>query len=213
MSQAHRPPAPVTDLRDRSWRPRRLAALVSAGCALTLAACALTLGGCGDTLQDRPIPHNALEGLILTPYPVYWLGGAFAGLKVTDAVRDPSGASYVQYGDCVEGGQSVCVAPLRVVTSPDNSFLPAAAHSVRTRVRGVEAIVAQAGRTIEIPTGGVVVEIYARNPGLAAAAARTIVPIDVPAMPGSPLPAALPNTGFGARPLPSQVPPPYRPPH
>jgi hypothetical protein len=180
--------------------------------ALLAALCALTLGACGDTLQDKPIAHNVLEGLMLTPYPVYWLGGAFEGLQITGAERDPSGAFYIQYGDCVEGGQSVCVTLLRIVTSPDNSFLPAGPAPARTRVRGVGAIVAQDGRTIEIPTGAVVVGIYARTPRLAAAAARTIVPINAPATPGSPLPAPVPDTGFGARPLPSQVPPPYRPP-
>jgi hypothetical protein len=178
-----------------------------------LLGCALALGGCGDTLQDKPIPHNILEGLMLAPYPVYWLGGSVEGLAITDAARDPSGAFYVQYGDCVEGGQSVCVAPLRVVTSPDNSFLPAGPDPARTRIRGAGAIVAQGGKTIEIPTAGVVVGIYARNPRLAAAAAATIVPINVPATPGSRLPAPLGDTGFGARPLPSQVPTPLRPPH
>src|SRR5580700_7882378 len=86
--------------------------------------CALGLGACGNTLQDQPIPHNSLESLLLAPYPVYWLGGSFHGLAITEASRDPSGAFTVQYGDCLEGGQSTCVPPLKVVTSPDNSFVP-----------------------------------------------------------------------------------------
>jgi len=181
--------------------------------ALSLAAvCAAALAGCGDTLQDQPIPHNILESLIVAPNPVYWLGGSFRGLAVTEAAHDPSGAFSVQYGDCLEGGQASCVPPLRVVTSPDNSFLPAgSAPHAAVEVRGVPAVAAQGGRTIEIPTGGVVVDIYARDPRLAAAAAQTIVPINGVGSPQAPLPASLPDTGFGEAPLPSQIPSPLRP--
>jgi hypothetical protein len=55
------------------------------------------------------------------------------------------------------------------------------------------------------------VDIFASNARLAAAAARTAVAIGEPAVPESPLPAALPNTGFDEAPLPSQVPVPLRP--
>jgi len=184
----------------------RLAALPFA------ALCALACGGCGNTLQDQPIPHNVLESLIVAPYPVYWLGGSFRGLEVTEASHDPGGAYTVQYGDCLEGGQSSCVPPLRVVTSPDNSFLPGGSGARRAvRLRGAPAVLAQGGRTIEIATAGVVVDIYAKDPALATAAARTAVPINQAAAPEAPLPARLPDTGFAATPLPSQVPPPLRP--
>jgi hypothetical protein len=179
---------------------------------LSLAAlCAVALGGCGDTLQDQPIPHNLLESLIVAPRPVYWLGGTFRGLAITDTVHDPSGAFTVQYGDCVAGGQSSCIPPLRVVTSPDNSFLPAGSVARRTAsLRGVQAAVSRGGRTIEIPTAGVVVGIYANDPGLAGAAAHTIVQINGIGAPDATLPAPLPDTGFGNTPLPSQVPSPIR---
>ena len=67
---------------------------------------------------------------------------------------------------------------------------------------------AQGGRTIEIATAGVVVGMYADRARLAAAAAQTIVPINQAGAPGEPLPARLPDTGFGSTPLPSQVPSP-----
>ena len=182
--------------------------------AATLALCAGVAGACGDTVQDQPIPHDALEALVLAPYPVYWLGRSFQGIAVTEAARDPSGAFSVQYGDCLQGGQGTCVPPLRVVTSPDNSFVPGASAPHITRsIRGAQAVVAQRGRAIAIPTGGVVVAIYALTPRLAAAAAQGAVPINASAVPGGPLPARLPDTGFGASPLPAQVPPPLRPLH
>jgi hypothetical protein len=173
--------------------------------------CAAALGACGDTLQVQPIPHNVLEGLIVSPYPVYWLGASFRGLAVTDASHDPSGSFLVQYGNCLEGGQSTCVPPLRVVTSPDNRFLPGgrASHK-RVSLRGAEAVFAYGGRTVSILTGGVVVDIYANTATLAAAAARTVVPINGVGVPEGPLPARQPDTGFGETPLPTQVPSPVR---
>jgi hypothetical protein len=163
-------------------------------------------------VQDKPIPHNILEGLIAAPFPVYWLGGSFEGMAIGEATHDPSGSFSVQYGDCLAGGQGSCVPPLRIVTSPDNSFLPGGSTPTkRARIRGVNAFLAQAGRTIILATGGVVVDIYATSARTADEAARTAVPINALGAPETPLPAALPNTGFGDTPLPSQVPAPLRP--
>jgi hypothetical protein len=176
-----------------------------------LVACALALSACGDTRQDRPIPHNTLETLLVAPYPVYWLGRSFHGLAITEATHDPGGAFTVQYGDCVTGGQSTCVPPLRVVTSPDNSFVAGGEGVQRSvAVRGVSAVLAQSGRTVEIATAGVVVSIYANTPSLAAAAAQTTVPINEAGAPGDRLQERRPDTGFGSTPLPSQVPSPLR---
>jgi hypothetical protein len=71
-------------------------------------------------------------------------------------------------------------------------------------------VIAQQGRTIEIPTGGVIVGVYAHTARLATAAVQTLVPIDEVGVPGARLPARLPDTGFGSTPLPSQVPSPLR---
>ncbi len=174
--------------------------------------CALGLGACGNAIQDRPIAHNILENLLLDPYPVYWLGGSFHGLAITEVAHDPGGATTIQYGDCLKGGQGTCVAPLRVVTSPDNSFLPGVGLTPRrtARIRGVAAVLAQGGTTVEIPTGGVVVDIYAQDPRLAGAAAQTIVPINEIGAPEAALPAQLPDTGFDRAPLPAQMPSPLR---
>jgi hypothetical protein len=194
----------------RAPMPRRGAARAR---ALAIGLLALLLAACGDTLQDRPISHNTLETLLAAPYPVYWLGHAFHGLAITEASRDPSGAFSVQYGDCQQGGQGTCVAPLRVVTSPDNSFRPAGSAPSRTAViRGAPASLALRGRAIAIATAGVVVSIYTLDPKLAAAAAQTAVPINDVSSPGAPLPAALPDTGFAETPLPAQMPSPLAPP-
>jgi hypothetical protein len=179
---------------------------------LTIAAlCACALGGCADTLQDRPVPHNLLEGAIVAPRPVYWLGGSFGGLRITGVVRDPGGAFTFQYGDCVQGGQATCVPPLRVVSSPDNSFVPGgSAPRTTARLRDVDAVIAERGSTIEIPAGEVVISVIANDPRLALAAARTLVPINRVGAPEAALPAPAPDSGFGDTPLPSQMPAPLR---
>jgi hypothetical protein len=189
----------------------RTARAVAAALAAILIACPLALSACGDTLQDRPVPHNELEALLLAPYPVYWLGRSFAGLRISEAGHDPSGAYFISYGDCVAGGQSTCVPHLRVVSSPDNSFVPGGSAPHREAgLRGVRAVVSRQGRAIAVPTGGVVVSIFAGSARLASAAARTLVPINAAGEPGGTLPPRLPDTGFGSAPLPSQVPSPLR---
>ena len=182
-------------------------ALALAALACLGAGCTLALGGCASTLQESAIPHNILESLIQAPYPVYWLGENFHGLTVSEAIHDPSDAYTIQYGGCLEGGEGSCVPPLRIVTSPDNSFVPGGAAIERaTRIRGVRVWLANHHCTIVIATGAVVLDIYAQTPTVAAAAARTAVPINAIGEPEAPLPAALPNSGVGETPLSTQLP-------
>ena len=195
-------------MRGLHFSPARLPAL------FTLGLCTLTLAACGDTLQDQPISHTTLESLLLARYPVYWLGDSFQHMAITEASEDPSGAFTVQYGDCAEGGQNTCVPRLRVITSPDNSFIPFGSRPHRAiRIRGVTGVAAQGGDTIELPTAGVVVGIYADSPNLARAAAETTVPINDIGAPATSLPAPLPDTGFAEQPLPDQTPAPLHAPN
>jgi hypothetical protein len=187
-------------------RARVLAALPVAVICVALAS------GCGDTLQDKPIPHNILEGMVVAPFPVYWLGESFGKLKITEAAHDPSGAFSVQYGNCLQGGQGTCTPPLKIVSSPDNSFLPGGETARTTAtVRGVASVFTEAGRTISIPTGGVVVDVFAKDAASALAAAQAMVAINQPSAAGQTLPAQQPDTGFGSTALPSQLPATVRP--
>jgi hypothetical protein len=177
---------------------------------VVLAACAL--GGCGDTLQDKPIPHNLLEKMLIAPFPVYWAGGSFRGMQITEVAADPSGAFGVQYGNCLQGGQGTCTPPLRIITNPDNSFLPGGESAAAAgTVRGVPVKLLEAGRAVAIPTGPVVVSIFAHDAALARAAAQQIVAINRPGSPGQQLPPRRRDTGFGSTPLPSQRPATARP--
>jgi hypothetical protein len=183
---------------------RRLVPLV-----MLAALCALGLGACANTLQDQPVSPGALEPLVMQDeYPVYWIGASFHGLGVTSIRHDPGGAYAIDYGDCAEGGEKVCLPPLQIVTSPDNSFHPAGSTQQRVAlVRGLPAVMARKGKTIEVSTGAVVVDLYAISPALARAAAEAMTTINAVDVPGSPLPQPLPDTGFAAKPLLSQQPP------
>ena len=190
----------------------RYPAGVRIGAPLLAGLCTLALGACGDTVQQKPIPHNILEGLIAAPQAVYWLGGSFHGLGIIEAAHDPSGAYSVSYGNCLQGGQGTCVPPLRIASSPDNSFLPGGqTPSSTASIRGVDALAHQSGRTLVIATGAVVVDIYANDASLARAAAQAMVPINDVGAPDARLPARLADSGFAATPLPSQVPSPLHP--
>jgi hypothetical protein len=173
-----------------------------------LAVSLLALASCGNTLQDQPIGPQPLESvLVKSRFPVYWLGVSFHGMQITSVAIDPSEAVTIRYGDCVLGGQYTCVTPVSIVTSPDNSFVPGA-NVVRPTVslRGVSASSAQGGSTLAIPTGNVVVSVFGRHPTLAGEAAETMAPLNTTGLPLAPLPAALPDNGFGSAPLSIQVP-------
>lgn len=169
---------------------------------------AIWLSACANTVQDQPTPPSALEPLVMQEaFPVYWLGGTFQGLPITDVGRDPSGAYEIQYGNCLVGGESVCETPLQIVTSPDNSFLPGgSASQSAVLIRGVRGRSAMGGRALSLPTGGVVVDLYADSAALAHTAAEAMVTINSLSLPGAPLALPRPNTGYGERPLPSQQP-------
>lgn len=173
------------------------------------ALCALALSSCGDTLQDQPIGPAPLETvLVKSRFPVYWLGLSFQGRQITSVTIDPGNAVTIRYGDCVLGGQYTCVTPVTIVSSPDNSFIPGRSATTRSlSLRGARASVSQGGATLAIPTGGVVVSVYARNPPLAREAATMMAPINKVGLPRMPLPAALPDTGVDRVPLPSETPP------
>lgn len=167
------------------------------------AAAAIGLGACGDTLQTRPMRERDLAHAAEEPaFPVYWLGRSFQGMRITRLDRDPSGAYIVEYGNCAQGGQDNCVPPLRVVTSPDNSFVPGGlVKRTATSIRGRRASLVEGGRLLELATGTVVVSVFAQTPALARAAAQLMEPINQPGAPGTPLPAPLPDTHFDQIPI------------
>jgi hypothetical protein len=176
---------------------------------LACVAATLILCSCGDTLQDQPMGVKSLEAVIVkSRFPVYWVGRKFERMQITNVLIDPGGAVTIRYGDCLVGGQYTCVTPLTLVTSPDNSFVPGSTTATATPpVRGVRSYSSHGGATLSIPTGGVIVSVYAKDGALAREAAATMVALNKMGVPGERLPRAEPDTGFDRLPLPSQVPP------
>ena len=61
---------------------------------------ALALSECGNAAPQQAVSHNALEGMLVNSFPVYWLGGSFHRLTISEAFHDTSGAYSIQYGGC-----------------------------------------------------------------------------------------------------------------
>jgi hypothetical protein len=146
--------------------------------------------------------------IVKSRFPVYWAGLEFAGMQITSVAIDPSEAVTIRYGDCLVGGQYTCVTPISIVSSPDNSFIPgASAATGAPSIRGVQVSATSGGATLAIPTGGVVVSVYAKSPSLARKVATIMAPLNKVGLPQAPLPAAGPDTGFDRQPLASELPP------
>jgi len=157
---------------------------VAAVLALALLASGCTTGppgeiSVGDLAEAKTFPY----------FRVYWVGPSFQArpLAAVDGLRNyvPSVGDGVYYGDCVKkkgifGGGS-CALPLQVITVLYHLHSNKALGPQRnTVVRGVPATVYDGGRSIEIYTGRVAVDIFADTYAHAIAAAQSIHPVNAP---------------------------------
>ncbi len=168
--------------------------------ALTLAAicAALAAGGCG-TSHPPPISASELAEAQLFPYyRVYWVGPSFDGhpLAAADGLRYyvSNVGDSVYYGDCVQSkgifGGGTCLLPLQVTTvvyvlhsnaplGPQRNIL----------VRGVPAVVYDEGRSIEIYTGRVAIDVFSDTFAHALLAGERLRPLNAPGSASGDLPA------------------------
>jgi hypothetical protein len=170
-------------LLDRPSRPLRLAAL----CALLLAA--LVLSGCG-TARPRAVDANELAEAQTFPYfRVYWAGHSFLGqpLAAVDGQKGylSSIGDSVYYGDCVHNkgilGGGSCVLPLQVTTVIYELHTNAALGAQRNIVvRGVPATVYDGGRSIELYSGRLAIDVFSNSYAHAIAAAQALYPLNAP---------------------------------
>jgi hypothetical protein len=168
-------------LLDRPSRPLRLAAL----CALLLAA--LALSGCG-TARPRAVDANELAEAQTFPYfRVYWAGRSFLGqpLAAVDGQKGylSSIGDSVYYGDCVHNkgilGGGSCVLPLQVTTVIYELHSNAALGAQRNIVvRGVPATVYDGGRSIELYSGRLAIDVFSNSYAHAYAAAQALYPLN-----------------------------------
>jgi hypothetical protein len=168
-----------------------------AGLALAALCAAVLAGGCA-TAHPRPITATALAEAETFPYyRVYWVGPTFAGqpLAAADGLQgyiNTVGDS-VYYGDCVHGkgifGGGSCLLPLQVTTViyrlHSNSSLGPQRNMV---VRGVPATVYDEGRSIEVYSGRVAIDIFSDTFTHALAAATELLPLNAPGSASGDLP-------------------------
>jgi len=178
----------------RTRRSLHAIALIAALLAGTLAS------GCG-TGHPAPITATELAEAETFPYfRVYWVGRGFRGsaLAAADGQKgyiDRVGDS-VYYGDCVKkkgifGGGS-CVLPLQVTTViyrlHSNTTLGKQRNIV---VRGVPATVYDGGRSIELYTGRVAIDLFSDTFAHAYTAAQALLPLNAPGSARGNLPAPI----------------------
>lgn len=178
----------------RTRRSLHAIALIAALLAVALAS------GCG-TGHPAPITATELAEAETFPYfRVYWVGRSFLGsaLAAADGQKgyiDRVGDS-VYYGDCVKkkgifGGGS-CVLPLQVTTViyslHSNTTLGKQRNIV---VRGVPATVYDGGRSIELYTGRVAIDLFSDTYAHAYTAAQALLPMNAPGSARGDLPAPI----------------------
>jgi hypothetical protein len=170
-------------------RNRVRARRVRLGLAGTLLCAALLAGGCG-TGHPRAIAAGELAEAKLFPYyRVYWVGPSFENhpLAAVDGLRSyiNTVGDSVYYGDCVQSkgifGGGSCLLPLQVTTViyrlHSNATLGPQSNIV---VRGVPATVYDEGRSIEVYTGRVAVDIFSDTYAHALRAANELLPLNAP---------------------------------
>jgi hypothetical protein len=168
--------------RSTGWAPR-------AGLALGAIALALGAGGCA-TAHPRPIPSVELAEAQGFPYfRIYWVGPTFDGrpLAAADGLKSYvfNVGDSVYYGDCVRSkgifGGGSCLLPLQVTTViyrlHKNSTLGPQRNLL---LRGVPATVYDEGRSIELYSGRVAIDIFSDTPTHALQAAGELRPVNAP---------------------------------
>jgi hypothetical protein len=166
--------------------------------AAALLSAALIASGCGTGHPSAISAHELSEAQTFPYYRVYWAGPSFQGnhLTTADGLRgyiEKIGDS-VYYGDCVKSkgifGGGSCVLPLQVTTVIYHVHSNAPLGPQRNIVvRGVPAAVYDEGRSIEVYTGRVAIDIFSNSFPSALAAARQLLPINAPGSAAGTLPA------------------------
>jgi len=166
----------------RRWPARALVAAI-------LLCATLAAAGCG-TGHPRPIARVELAEAKLFPYyRVYWVGPSFQNhpLAAVDGLKSyiNTVGDSVYYGDCAKSkgifGGGSCLLPLQVTTViyrlHSNATLGPQRNIV---VRGVPATVYDEGRSIELYTGRVAVDIFSDTYSRALQAANELLPLNAP---------------------------------
>ncbi len=150
---------------------------------------AVAAGGCA-TGRPAPIQSDALaEAQTFPYYRVYWVGPSFEGssLAAADGLKGYNAAvgDSVYYGDCVHGkgifGGGSCLLPLQLTTVLYRLHSNATLGPQRNVIiRGVPTTIYDEGRSIEIYTGRVAIDVFSDTFSHALRATRELAPINAP---------------------------------
>jgi len=179
---------------------RRPARAVRAALTLVAVLVAVAAAGCG-TSHPSPLPASDLAEAQTFPfYKIYWAGPRFDGrpLAAVDGLNGyiPKVGDSVYYGDCVQSkgifGGGSCELPLQVTTVVyvlhSNATLGAQSNML---IRGVPATVYDEGRSIEIYTGRVAIDIFSDNFTHALQASEELRTLNAPGSASGDLPAPI----------------------
>jgi hypothetical protein len=166
---------------------------------LCAAAMMMLCGGCGTTSHPGPIGSSELaEAQTFPYYRIYWAGTTFQGepLVAADGRKsyNISVGDSVYYGDCarghgVFGGGGSCQLPLQVTTVIYRLHSNAALGPQRNMlIRGVPATVYDEGRSIELYSGRLAIDIFSDTYSRARAAALQLRPLNAAGSATAPLP-------------------------
>ena len=158
------------------------------GAALATAGLS-ALAGCG-THSPPPLSlHEIGVARRFNVFDIYWVGRRFEGVPLTAAdfrrEYNPQLGLSVYYGDCEVKvsllGNGGCTLPLEIKTVCYVQHRNAGLGPHRnTRIRGVPAVIYDGGKSIELYTGYVAIDVYADSPARALAAARHLFPLNGP---------------------------------
>lgn len=166
--------------------------------ALVLPALATLAAGCGTT-HPPPLANAALVEAQTFPYfRIYWVGRRFNGLPLAAVDGSKSYSTTVgdsvYYGDCVTGkgllgGGGSCRLPLQVTTviyrRHENKPLGPQRNIL---IRGVPAVVYDEGRSIELYSERMAIDVFSDTPADALLAAEQLRTLNAPGSAATELP-------------------------
>lgn len=172
-------------------RRRRLSASIRPLTLLALATIAVIACGCGTGHPVRLDTHKLAEAQTFPYFRLYWVGPRFEGQPLTavDGRQDykSSIGDSVYYGDCNSGrkalgGGGSCGLPLQVSTVIYRLHSNAALGPQRNAlIRGVPATIYDGGRSIELYSGRIAIDVFSYAPASALLAAEQLKPLNAPA--------------------------------
>jgi hypothetical protein len=164
---------------------------------VALCASVVLAGGCA-TGHPAPLSVQALQDAESFPYyPIYWVGRYFGAYPLTaaDGLKGYSSGigDSVYYGDCVRekgilGGGS-CQLPLQVTTVIYGLHSNAPLGPQRNAlIRGVPAVIYDRGRSIELYSGRMAIDVFSDTLAHAMQAAQALRPLNAVGSATRPLP-------------------------